>query len=172
VQRMVASRASGVLHTVSLASGRLDEMVVNVGLGLGEGVVSGTVDVDQVLVSKRDPAGEGPLQVRYRVGDKREQVVVDDRALSGTRRVDTRYHQRLRAALEYVELRELVDAAARLEAVYGRPLDLEFAFEGSSLYILQVRPIAVFEAACRETITRFPLPAPARPRAGRQENEP
>jgi pyruvate,water dikinase len=154
VQRMVDSRASGVLHTVCAASGQLREMVVNAGLGLGEGIVSGTVDVDHISVSKTGDLQTGDLQLRYRVGDKREQVVRDVERGSGTKRQETRYHQRLRPALEYVELCELVRTAARLEEALGEPLDVEFAIEGRGLRILQARPVPIFAAAWRETLPR------------------
>jgi len=73
--------------------------------------------------------------------DKRERVVFDARFGRGTVRADTLSHQRLRPALEYIELCELVWAAERLETAYGYPLDLEFALEGSALRLLQVRPV-------------------------------
>ena len=154
VQRMVDSRASGVLHTVCAATGQLRQMVVNAGLGLGEGIVSGTVDVDHVFVAKTRDLQTADLQLRYQVGDKREQVVRDAVRGWGTRRQDTVYHQRLRPALEYVELCQLVRDAARLEEVFGEPLDIEFAIEGRGLRILQARPVPIFAAAWRETLPR------------------
>ena len=66
--------------------------------------------------------------------------------------------QRLRPALEYVELSELASAAARLESAYRQPLDVEFAIEGTGLYLLQVRPVPAALAAWRDTIERHPLP--------------
>ena len=157
VQRMVDARVSGVLHTVYAAADQLREMVVNVGLGLGEGIVSGTVDVDHVLVAKNGDLLRGDLQLRYRVGDKREQVVFDRERGTGTKRQETRYHQRFRAALEYVELCDLVRAASRLEEAFLQPLDVEFALEGQSLFILQARSIPLFDSAWRETLGRHPL---------------
>ena len=169
VQRMVNARASGVLQTIHLAEGELREMVINAGLGLGEGVVSGTVAADQVVVaresiSERDgdrgddrTAGRGPLRFRYITADKRERVIFNRRAGSGTARVECLYHQRLRPALEYTELCDLVSDALRLETAYGYPLDLEFALEGRRLWILQVRPVPAFRAVLRETLERYPL---------------
>lgn len=157
VQRIVDARAAGVLHTLSPTAGQAREMVINVGLGLGEGVVSGTVEVDHVVVSRETPLEEDPLRVRYQVGDKSSRIAFDRRTGSGTRREETLYHQRLRAALEYSDLGELVRAADRLERVYGFPLDIEFAFEADSLYILQVRPIVAFQNALRATVEEAPL---------------
>lgn len=162
VQRMVNSRTSGVLHTTCVAGGLLREMVINVGLGLGEGVVSGTADVDHVLVSKERQGAGGSLAIRYRVGEKRTRLVFDERAGFGTRREEALAHQRLRPALEYVELRELADLALALEDAYGEPLDVEFAYEAGALYVLQLRPVSVFQLALRETMERCPLRAESR----------
>ncbi len=159
VQKVVNARAAGVLHTLSVTAGQAREMVINVGLGLGEGVVSGTVDVDHIVVSREADPREEPLRFHYQVGDKDSRIAFDEAAGSGTRREETLYHQRLRPALEYSDLRELISAAARLESVYGYPLDIEFAFEEAALYILQVRPIVAFQNALRETIEQAPLRA-------------
>ena len=162
VQRMVAARVAGVLLTVNVPHGELREMVINVGLGLGEGVVSGRVAADHVTVSKHGDLTREALRFRYVTADKRQQVVFDRRTGTGTVLDDTLYHQRLRPALEYVELVELVRVAAELEAAFGLPLDIEFAFDGPQLCILQARPVAPLLAALRETAERFPL----RPREG------
>jgi pyruvate,water dikinase len=153
---MVHSRVSGVVQTVNVAQDRPEETVIDVGLGLGEGVVSGRVEADHVVV-RRAP-GEGALSFRYTAREKLTQVVFDARAGRGTRVAATRYHQRLRPALEYRELEELVQAAWRLEAYYRRPLNLEFALEGPTLWILQVRPVPHLEAVVEETRLREPFP--------------
>lgn len=150
VQRMVDSRVSGVVQTVHAAASDASEMVINVGLGLGEGIVSGAVGADQIVVSKEGDLEKGPLRFRYVVGDKAEMVVRDEARGGGTRRVETRYHQRRRAALEYVELLEIVGTAVRLESAYGYPLDIEFALEEDRLSVLQARPVPGHAALYRE----------------------
>jgi pyruvate,water dikinase len=164
-QRIVWSRVSGVLQTVNVAEGDPREMVANVGLGLGEGIVSGTVAADHVVVAKEGDLESGPLRFRYVTADKREQVRFDRRAGFGTTRAECLYHQRLRPALEYVELAELVCVAARLETAYGYPLDIEFGIEGSRLFVLQARPVATFFSLLQETLERHPLEAKATPLA-------
>jgi pyruvate,water dikinase len=71
-------------------------------------------------------------------------------------------HQRLRPALDYVELVELVRTARGLEDAYGYPLDLEFALEDTRLWILQARPVAGLERTLRDSLERYPLEGPAR----------
>ena len=157
VQRIVWSRVSGVLQTINVPRKDLKEIVINAGLGLGEGVVSGAVAADQIIVSKEGNLEKGPLNFNYITADKKEQVVFNKRAGYGTVLTPTLYHQRFRAALEYVELCELVSVASRLEAAYGYPLDIEFGIEGTKLWILQVRPVATFLPAFKETINNYPL---------------
>jgi len=157
IQRNARSRVSGVLQTVNLAEGNLGEMVINAGLGLGEGIVSGVVAADHIVVNKEGIRAGGPLRFRYTTADKEAQAVFDKRTGLGTVVSQTLYHQRLRPALEYMELHELVKTADQLEAAYGYPLDIEFGIEGSRLWILQARPVVTFLAAVEETVHQCPL---------------
>lgn len=157
IQRNAWSRVSGVLQSVNVAEAKHREMVINVGLGLGEGVVSGIVAADQVLVVKDENITKGPLRFRYITNDKRDAVVFNKARGIGTMLSETLYHQRLRPALEYIELLELVSLAARLEDIYGYPLDIEFAFEGTDLKLLQLRPVTRFSSLMKETRNDYPL---------------
>ncbi len=157
VQRMVDSCVSGVLQTVNIPKGNIREMVINAGLGLGEGVVSGTVAADQVTVTKGIDPEKELLRFSYITSDKTLQIVFNHHAGFGTIPAQTIYHQRLRPAMEYVELCQLVRNAAALEKAYGYPLDIEFGIENDHLWILQARPVASFLSVLNETIERFPF---------------
>jgi pyruvate,water dikinase len=91
------------------------------------------------------------------INEKREQVVFNAREGVGTVRCEVTYHQRLRPALQYAELCELVRIASRLENVYGYPLDMEFCVEDSKVWILQARPVPTFESVLQKTIEDYPL---------------
>jgi phosphoenolpyruvate synthase/pyruvate phosphate dikinase len=157
VQRIVWSRISGVLQTINVPKKDLKEIVINAGLGLGEGVVSGAVAADQIIVVKEGNLERGPLKFNYITADKNEQVVFNKNAGYGTVLSSTLYHQRFRPALEYVELCELVSVASKLESAYGYPIDIEFGIEGTKLWLLQVRPVATFLPALNETLKKYPL---------------
>ncbi|MGE5199134.1 MAG: PEP/pyruvate-binding domain-containing protein, partial [Rhodospirillaceae bacterium] len=129
--------------------------------------VSGAVAADLVTVAKGEP-GDPALRFHYLTADKRQRVVFDERFGQGTIRADTLAHQRLRPALEYPELRELADAAVRVERAYGHPVDIEFGFEDAGLHVLQVRPVPASMAVWLETRERFPLA----PHAGEKEGLP
>ena len=157
VQRIVWSRVSGVVLTVNVGANNLHEIVINAGLGLGEGVVSGAVAADLITVAKDEDLANGAPRITYMTADKGSRVVFNRSAGAGTVLAETLFHQRLRPALEYVELRELVSLATALEDAYGYPLDIEFAWEDHTLWVLQARPVATFFAAFRDTVERFPL---------------
>jgi len=157
VQRIVWSRISGVLQTINVPKKDLKEIVINAGLGLGEGVVSGAVAADQIIVVKEGNLEKGPLKFNYITADKNEQVVFNKKAGYGTVLSSTLYHQRFRPALEYVELCELVAVASKLESAYGYPIDIEFGIEGTKLWLLQVRPVATFLPALNETLNKYPF---------------
>ena len=166
VQRMINSRVSGVLQTVNVAAGNFGEVVLSVGLGLGEGIVSGQVAADLVTVLKDQPPGRDPVHINYLTNDKLQQIVFDRRSGYGTRLVDTLYHQRLRPALEYTELCEVTRKALALEEVYGYPLDMEFALEDDRLWLLQARPISTIQAQMQITREQAPLQTPPAPPDG------
>ncbi len=157
VQRIVHSRISGVIQTVNVGRNDMREIIINAGLGLGEGIVSGTVSADQITVSKGPDPNKEHLQFTYVTADKKEYVVFNKHTGLGTIRCSAPYHKRLRPALEYVELCELVSKALELEMSYGYPLDIEFGLEGTNIWILQVRPIPSFLTAVQETIQKYPL---------------
>lgn len=157
IQRIVRTRVSGVLMTVNVPDNNMSEMVISAGLGLGEGIVSGRIAADQFVVDKTSILRPGSLRFRCITSDKNEQVVFDQKAGQGTRVIETLSHQRLRSALEYHELSELATTALRLEQAFRYPLDIEFAIEGTRLWILQVRPVTSFLSAVRETVECFPL---------------
>lgn len=157
VQRIVNSRVAGVLQTINVGENETRELVVNAGLGLGEGIVSGTVAADHVVVARHAGMDDSPLRFTYITADKREKIVFNRKTGTGTTRAELPYHQRLRPALEYVELHELILTALRLEAAYGYPLDIEFAFEGTRLWILQVRPVPVYVSVMNDTLAHYPL---------------
>jgi phosphoenolpyruvate synthase/pyruvate phosphate dikinase len=125
---------------------RPTQLVLNVGLGLGEGVVAGLSEVDLVIIDRPSQPGQ-PLDLEYKVADKRHHVVLAPESPRGTYVADVSYHRRFRPALESVEIEELVAAALQLEQAFRHPLDIEFAYEGAHLHILQARPVPVFHAS-------------------------
>jgi pyruvate,water dikinase len=148
VQAMVESESSGVLFTANPLTGQRSEVVIDATLGLGEALVSGQVEPDHYavdvaagrIVAKRlgakalaihGAAGGGVATIAQQAAD---QQALPDAAILDLARLGQRIEQ------------ELYD---------GQPQDIEWAWAGGRLTLLQSRAIT----------SLYPLPAslPAEP---------
>ncbi|MFI1461100.1 PEP/pyruvate-binding domain-containing protein [Nocardia carnea] len=133
LQRFVAAHASGVLFTRNPASGSVGEVVVSAVYGLGDGLVSGAVDADTVVVD------ESGAVVERTVGDKDvEYVPASGRGLAV---VDVPEPRRTASVLGDEEAALLADRGRGLADALGGPQDFEWAVDGDGLWFLQARPI-------------------------------
>jgi pyruvate, water dikinase len=151
VQKMVNADKAGVMFTRHPTTGK-DQLIIEGALGLGEGVVSGTVSPDNYVVS---PQGE-VLQVTVAT---QETMVV--RGPDGkTQTVKVPADKRDARVVSEEELKLLARVGKQIEKHYGTPQDIEWAFEAGELYMLQTRPIT--------TIRGNGLSAPVAQQAGAQ----
>lgn len=136
VMEMVRADVSGVAFTVNPVSGDRTQITINASWGLGEAIVSGSVTPDQFVLDKAS------LTVLAReISPKEIEVRPAPRGASGTVTQEVPPHRAGAAALTHEQLGELGAACVRVEAHYGRPMDVEWAFAGGRLYILQARPV-------------------------------
>jgi pyruvate,water dikinase len=133
VQQLVMADTSAVVFSANPITGRRDEVVVTASWGLGESVVSGTVTPDTWIVRKEDLTVE-----EERIGAKERMTVA---VPGGTREVAVPRLLRERASLSRAQVAALAGLALQLEEEMGRPVDIEAAFAGELLYLLQSRPI-------------------------------
>lgn len=134
VQAMVLPEVAGVAFTVNPVTGARDELVIDASWGLGEAVVSGRATPDHVRVAKADGAVR-----EYALGAKQVEIVP-----AGERGVVERAVAPARAAARALTpeaLGALRELAARAEAHFGAPQDLEWAIANGRAYMLQSRPI-------------------------------
>ncbi|MDA8199126.1 MAG: PEP/pyruvate-binding domain-containing protein [Thermaerobacter sp.] len=138
VQRLVVAEAAGVAFGVDPVTGDASRLVINASWGLGESVVAGTVIPDTHTVDWRT------RQVATDLGDKHEKLVFDGDTVVAR---PTTPHERAVPALSAPAVQQVADLVARLQADYGHPLDVEFAWADDHLYLLQVRPITALAAS-------------------------
>lgn len=133
LQEMVASEVAGVLFTRNPVTGAT-ERLIEASWGLGEMVVSGQVTPDQYRL---DPDG----QVLERSPGEKDRAL---RLAADGSVAETDVHPDLVEApcLEDAHLGELHRLAQDCDRVFGSTEhDIEFAFAGSRLFLLQRRPI-------------------------------
>jgi pyruvate, water dikinase len=132
VQALLDPKVAGVMFTQNPLTGA-DERLIEASWGLGEAVVAGRVIPDQYRVNR---SGE---VLERRPG--RKQLAI--RALPDGGTVEEEVSPELveQLCLDDSQLQELNGLAGRCEEVYGPNRDLEWAFAGDTLYLLQCRAV-------------------------------
>lgn len=147
VQLMVNSEIAGVLFTVNPINRSKEEIVIEANWGLGETVVSGRCSSDFYVMRKlcRDygqktcpdcPLDSAALR-EEKIANKTETCI---QAPEGGRRwAKNDAEKAARPTLNKSQLHELCCASCIVEEHYRYPQDMEWAFAGGKLYILQTR---------------------------------
>ncbi|WP_295408141.1 phosphoenolpyruvate synthase [uncultured Thiocystis sp.] len=148
IQRMVRSdlAASGVMFTLDTESGFRDAVFITSSYGLGEMVVQGAVNPDEFYVHKPTLAAGRPAILRRTVGDKAIRMVyAEEGAASPVRTEPVPEADRPLFSITDAEVMELAKQAMQIEQHYGRPMDIEWAKDGTDgkLYVVQARPETV-----------------------------
>lgn len=134
VQKMINSEKSGVMFSSHPSTG-VPEVIIEAAWGLGEAVVSGSVSPDNYVVDRADK------KIVSRFVAKKEIMIVRDKKTGKTVTKKVPADKREKVVLSDAEILQLADQAEALEEHYGIPQDIEWAFEGGEMYILQSRPI-------------------------------
>ena len=135
VQKMVNAEKAGVMFSANPINGNKEEVIIEAAWGLGESVVQGIVTPDNYWVNK------GNYQVINQDIAEKETMVVRLSEAGGVKEVPVPPELSEKPVLSEEELKELVDMAIKVETFYGKPQDLEWAYENNRLYLLQSRPI-------------------------------
>lgn len=134
IQAMVMPETSGVLFTANPMSGRFDEMMISAVYGLGEGLVSGAIDADAIVIERSTAAIKDSV-----VGEKAERCAPAPEGGWILQAVPEAAREGL--ALSTEQIRQLHGIALEVESVFRCVQDIEWAIMGEQVYILQSRPI-------------------------------
>ena len=146
VQLMVGADAggSGVMFTLDTETGFPNVVGISAAWGLGETVVQGMVEPDRYMVFKPLLDSAAVPIIEKRVGGKAGKMIYG-RGGDRTRLVETSPEERAAFVLTDEEVLQLARWAVAIEAHYGKPMDIEWAKDGTSgeLFVLQARPETV-----------------------------
>lgn len=141
VQEMVDSEVAGVMFTINPITGSGDEILVESNWGLGETVVSGRAANDLYLLDK------ATLSTKMSTIVKKRQMVVYDRDKGiGSKQIPVPPERVQQPTLTDSMLKELAITGLRIEAHYGIPQDIEWAYSHGRLFILQSRTARGYQA--------------------------
>ena len=165
IQKMVRSDlgSAGVAFSLDTESGNTNVIVINSAFGLGELVVSGQVEPDEVIIFKPSLEKGMPAIIDKKLGNKIEKMVYSD---SQDKRVKlipvkpSKYHQMSISKEHSLELGHWVQ---KLETYYTRkygrytPVDVEFAIDGinKQLFCVQCRPETIHSNKNRNVLVQY-----------------
>ncbi len=143
VQKMVNSKAAGVIFTLDPTTGNRDIIAIEGTWGVGETIVQGRVRPDQWVVEKKslkiiekNISNKENMAVRAPAeggGGFLNEIKVPD-SISGS------------PCISDAQVISLAKYAVAIESHYGVPMDIEWALDedGQTLYIVQARPETVW----------------------------
>jgi len=158
VQKMVNSKAAGVMFTLHPVTGDRSKIVIEASWGLGEAVVSGSVTPDRFVVDK------DTLEVLSKeIADKTVEYIRDPET-GKTIHAEVPPERRKIPCLTDEEIKRLAELAKRIEQHYGTPQDIEFAIDKDlpfpeNVFIVQSRPETVWSVKAEEKpVEKAPAP--------------
>ena len=145
IQKQIAADVSGVAFSLNPVNNSYDQCVINANFGLGETVVDGAVTPNQWVVDKVTK-----VILEKSPGNKTTAVYL--KADGGTE--PRAPESPTSPCLSDEQALAITELTARVEAEYGKPIDIEWTYEGGQLYLLQARPITSYYKLPDEMITQ------------------
>ena len=145
VQKMVNSRAAGVMFTINPVTGETDEIVIEGNYGLGETVVSGAVNPDDFVVDK------ATLKIEERRIARKTIQYIRDPDTGKTVHLDVPPEKQKETCVSDEEIIHLAKLANLIEAHYKKAMDIEWAIDKDlsfpeNIFVVQARPETVWSA--------------------------
>lgn len=143
IQKMVNSRAAGVMFTLNPTDGDLSKVVIEGSWGLGETVVSGSVNPDKFVVDKV------VMETSDKTISTKHIACVYDPEAGKVVDADVDDEMQCKCCLEDREVKALVSMGKLIEQHYKRPMDIEWAIDKDldfpeNIFIVQARPETVW----------------------------
>ena len=138
VQKMIQSEKSGIMFTMNPVDNNLEVINIEAGWGLGEAIVSGSINPDRYLVSKKD------LKIISKEVFKQTWMIKKVGEIDKHIFVDRRYQEMQK--LTDGEIIELAKYGVKIEEYYKVPQDTEWAIEKGKIFFVQSRPVTTLKS--------------------------
>jgi pyruvate, water dikinase len=167
VQKMVRSDlgSSGVAFSLDPESGFKDVILINSSWGLGEMVVGGCIQPDEIVVFKKTlNEGYFPI-IDKKLGLKMQKMIYGINLDQKTKIVSVDFSKQSIFSINKIQILKLSKWVIEIENYYTNilskwtPLDIEWAIDGLSgeLYIVQARPETIHSRRNLNTIKEYKL---------------
>lgn len=138
VQKMIQSEVSGIAFSVHPVTQDYDQLIIEAGFGLGEAIVSGSITPDSFVVEK---SGWHMLDTNISTQERG----LFRKADGGNEWQDIPTSKGEQPTLSNEQVIELAKLVVKIEKHYGFPVDVEWAREGGTFFIVQSRPITTLK---------------------------
>lgn len=143
VQKMVNSRAAGVMFSINPVTGVKNEIVIEGNYGLGETVVSGVVNPDDFILDKET------LKIKERRLGRKTIQYLRDPSTGKTLHLDVPENKQKEPCISDEEICNLGTLAKLIEDHYKKAMDIEWAIDKdllfpNNMFIVQARPETVW----------------------------
>lgn len=145
VQQMVSSIVSGVMFSINPATNNENEIMIDAAFGLGESVVGGELSPTEYILDKQT----GKLVDKKM--RKQEWMYTKDYSECKTIKKKIPQEKWYNEKLTPEMLKKLWILAVKVERYYGKPQDMEWAFDNHRLYLVQARPVTTFNKRAKES---------------------
>jgi pyruvate,water dikinase len=156
VQKMVRSDlgSSGVMFTIDTESGFQNAVLVSSIYGLGENIVQGKVSPDEFYVFK--PTGK---IISKKYSQKKIKMVYNTTGKNPVKDVPVAAKDQWAPSVTDAQVMQLANWGMIIEKHYGRPMDIEWAYDGQEkkLYIVQARPETIHSVRNVNIIEEYKL---------------
>ena len=151
VQKMVNAKSAGVMFTLNPTDGDLSKVVIEGSWGLGETVVSGSVNPDKFVVDKII------METSEKTISNKHIECVFDAEKGETVEAPVDEEKQGFCCLEDREVKGLVEMANNIENHYERPMDIEWSIDKDlsfpgNLFIVQARPETVWSQRKKKSV--------------------
>lgn len=139
IQKMINSEVSGIMFSINPATDNMDEIVIEAGYGLGEAVVSGSINPDLYIVDKET------MKIKKAEVKEQDWGIFRDEKNGESIKKDIPEELRLKRVIEDEVVIKLAEFAKKIEEHYGKPQDMEWAGEKGQLFIVQSRAVTTIK---------------------------
>ena len=156
VQKMVNSKAAGVIFTINPVTGNPDQIVIEGNYGLGEAVVSGAVTPDDFVVDKKT------LKIINKRIAKKTVQYVRDANTGKTVHLEVPLEKQENPCVSDEEVLKLAELAKHIEQHYGKAQDIEWAIDNdlpfpNNVFVVQSRPETVWSTQTTKTSAKVEM---------------
>jgi len=133
------------MFTANPTTNNEDEIMIEASYGVGETIVSGSVNPDNYIVNKEDLTTKS-IQIH-----KKDFMITRDDNTGTNKKIELDEEKANSQTLEKNRIKELAEYGIKIEKHYKKPMDIEWGIERNKLYILQARPITTLKKEHKES---------------------